>query len=155
MVTYMEYHPNNRIQLCGVPVDTNPVPVDPRKSVFNIKLALGKSFIDNKNCRTAIDATKVGVIFSSNDMSCLVSNTNSLDKKDIFTIYKNGVTLYIKKNKKESNSFTLVKIICEVKINPGISKSVQTPINIITELNSNRNGNSKLMETKIVEVLLN
>ena len=154
LVTYMEYHPNNSIQICGMPIDTNPLPVDPRKSIFNIKLALGKSFIDNKNCRQAIDATKVGVIFNPNDMSCLVNNTNSLDKKDIFTIYKNGVTLYIKKNKKESNSFTLVKIICEVKINPGISKSVQTPVNIITELNCNRNGCSKLIEIKIVEELL-
>ena len=154
LVTYMEYHPNNSIQICGMPIDTNPLPVDPRKSIFNIKLALGKSFIDNKNCRQAIDATKVGVIFNPNDMSCLVNSTNSLDKKDIFTIYKNGVTLYIKKNKKESNSFTLVKIICEVKINPGISKSVQTPVNIITELNCNRNGCSKLIEIKIVEELL-
>ena len=67
-------------------------------------------------------------------------------------MYKNGVSVFLKKNKKDSN-FSLEKILIRVKINPGISKSVQTPINIITELNNNRNGFGKLVENKIVEKL--
>ena len=154
LITYMEYHSNNNIQLYGSPLDTNNISIDPRKNVISIKLGLGNNIIENKTCKSSIDPKKVGVIFNTNDMSNLVDTTNSLEKKDVFTLCKEGISVVFKKNKKENNSYILDKVVIGVKINPSISKSVQTPINIITELNNNRNGYGKLIESKIVEKLL-
>ena len=64
---------------------------------------------------------------------------------------KNGINVVLKKHKNES--YILAKIVLGVKINPSISKSVQTPINIITELNNNKNGYTKLVESNILEKL--
>jgi hypothetical protein len=150
LITYMEYHKNNNIELCGVPSDTKNITIDPRKQMIQIKCGLGKSFLDNKTGKINNDQSNTGVTFNPNDMTNLVSNLN---KKDIFSFYKNGVTFSIKKNKKDNN-FTLFRVNLRVKINPSITKSVQTPINIITELNNNRVGLSKLIEKKIVEKIL-
>ena len=149
LIAYFEYHKNNNLELCGVPLDTNSIILDPRKHIITIRCGLGKTFIDNKTCKSSNDLTNIGLIFNTNDMINLIKNP---EKKEIFTIYKNGITIYLKKGKKD-NTFSLFKVVIRVKINPGISKSVQTPINIITELNNNRNGFSKIVENKLVEKL--
>ncbi len=152
LITYFEYHNNNTLLLCGKPLDTTNISFDPRKQMITIRCGLGKSFIDYKTAKPSTDIANIGLMFNSNDMGNLFKNLKIQDKKDTFTLYKNGVSVFLKKNKKDSN-FSLEKILIRVKINPGISKSVQTPINIITELNNNRNGFGKLVENKIVEKL--
>ena len=149
LITYMEYHKNNSIQLCGIPLDTTNINLDPRKQMIQIKCGLGKSFIDNKNAKVNNDQTNTGVIFNPNDMTNLIN----LNKKDNIIIYKNGIIVSLKRNKKDNN-FALVKVVIGVKINPSITKSVQTPINIITELNNNKNGLAKLISKKIVDKIL-
>ena len=85
-------------------------------------------------------------------MGNLIKSLKNAEKKETYILYKKGVSIFVKKGKKDNN-FSLEKILIRVKINPSISKSVQTPINIITELNNNRNGYSKLVDNKIVEKL--
>ena len=150
--TYFEYHKNNNLQLCGIPLDTSTILLDPRKHIITIRCGLGKTFIDNKTCKATTDPSSVGISFSLEDMTNLINSLKNQDKTEIFTLFKNGATIVIKKNKKD-NSFSLVKVVLNVKINPSISKSVQTPINIITELINNRNGLAKLVENKIVDEL--
>ena len=152
LISYFEYHKNNMLQLCGVPSELSNIVIDPKKQIITIKCGLGKNIIDNKNSKTNSDPTNTGLIFNSTDMAYLYNNLKKLDKKNNFVLYKNGVTILLKKAKKD-NFFALDKVIINVKINPSISKSVQTPINIITELNNNRNGFAKLVENKIVEKL--
>ena len=152
LTTYLEYHNNNNLKLCGVPLDSSSILFDPRKHIITIRCGLGKTFIDNKTCKATTDPSTIGTSFSIGDMTNLINSIKNQDKTEIFTLYKNGATIVIKKSQKD-NSFSLVKVVLGVKINPGISKSVQTPINIITELNNNRNGLSKLIDNKIVEEL--
>ena len=150
--TYFEYNKNNNLQLCGIPLDASTILLDPRKHIITIRCGLGKTFIDNKTCKATTDPSSVGISFSLEDMTNLINSLKNQDKTEIFTLFKNGATIVIKKNKKD-NSFSLVKVVLNVKINPSISKSVQTPINIITELINNRNGLAKLVENKIVDEL--
>ena len=151
LVTYFEYHKNNNLQLCGVPLDTNNIIIDPKKQIISVKVGLGKIFVDNKTCKTSYDHSNISLVFLSNDMINIIKSKET-SKKDIYTIYKNGISIVLKKNKKDNNIY-LVKVVIRVKINPGISKSVQTPINIITELNNHKNGIAKIKENKIIDKL--
>ena len=150
MITYMEYHSNNYIVLCGTPLDNSTIVIDPKKQIIQLKLKLGNHFIDNKTCKPDNDFENVEVVFSGNDMANIINNPGQANVP--LKIHKSGITLSLKK--KDSN-FILEKVIVGVKINPSISKSVKMPVNIITELNSNRNclGLEKLMESKIVDKL--
>ena len=150
LVTYFEYHKNNTLELCGVPLESENIVIDPRKQIIQIKCGLGKSFVDNKTCKASSDQSNNAIVFTQIDINNIINN--SKDNKDVINLYKNGVTVFLKKNRKENN-FRLIKVVFRVKINPSISKSVQTPINIITELNNNRNGFGKLIDNKIVEKL--
>jgi hypothetical protein len=152
LITYFEYHKNNILLLVGTPLESSNTNFDPRKQIITIKCGLGKAFIDNKTSRPVTDSSNVGIVFNSSDMGNLIKSLKNADKKEAYTLYKKGVTIFLKKGKKDNN-FILDKIFIRVKINPSISKSVQTPINIITELNNNRNGYSKLVDNKIVEKL--
>ena len=152
LTTYFEYHKNNTLLLCGVPLDSSNYNFDPKKHIITIKCGLGKSIIDNKTSKPSADPSNAGLIFNSSDMGNLLKSLKDGEKKEKYIIYKNGVSIFLKKGKKDNN-FALDKILIRVKINPGISKSVQTPINIITELNNNKNGFAKLVDNKIVEKL--
>ena len=150
LVTYFEYHKNNNLELCGVPLDTNNIIIDPKKQIITIKVSFGKTFVDYKTCKSSNDLANISLIFNTNDM--INAKNKESEKKDIYIIYKNGISIVLKRNKKD-NCLYLAKVVIRVKINPGISKSVQTPINIITELNNNRNGLSKIIENKLVDKL--
>ena len=155
LITYFEYHQNNNLQLCGVPLESNnEINLDPRKQIITIKCGLGKNFIDYKTCRSSSDINNNSIIFNTSDMNNLINSLKNDEKKDNFTLYKKGITIFLKKGKKD-NSLSLSKVVLNVKINPGISKSVQTPINIITELNNNRNGVGKIIDNKIIDKLFN
>ena len=147
LITYLEYNNNNNLKLFGVPLDSSNILFAPRKNIITIRCGLGKTFIDKKTCKATSYPSTIGNSFSIGDMTNLINSIKNQDKTEIFTLYKNGVTIVIRKNQKD-NSFSLVKVILGVKINPGNSKSVLTPINIITELNNNRNGLSKLIDNK-------
>ena len=154
LITYMEYHKNNSIELCGVPQETTNIIFDPTKQNLQIKCYLGKYPVDNKTCKTITEANSQAIIFSRNDIPNLGKKYNKdiiKNNNDIITMNKNGISVVLKKHKNES--YILVKIVLGVKINPSISKSVQTPINIITELNNNKNGYTKLVESNILEKL--
>ena len=153
LVTYMEYHKNNSIQLCGMPQEKKNILFDPLKQKIQIKCYLGNNIVDNKTCKSLNDANYQGIIFNKDDMASIIDISKSIKTtKEIINLNKNGVNIVFKKNKND-NTYTLVKIVLGVKINPSISKSVQTPINIITELNNNRNGYGKLVDSKILEKL--
>ena len=154
LITYMEYHKNNSIELCGVPQETTNIIFDPTKQNLQIKCYLGKYPVDNKTCKTITEANSQAIIFNKNDMPNLGKKGNKdiiKNNNDIITLNKNGINVVLKKHK--NDSYILVKIVLGVKINPSISKSVQTPINIITELNNNKNGYTKLVESNILEKL--
>ncbi len=150
----MEYHKNNNIELCGLPLQKDEIIIVPKKQNIIIKIALGKFIVNNKTCN--INNNNNEIIFNSNDMYELIKdidNKNEInqDKKEVYIINKNGVYLYFKLN---FGTFRLIKVIIKVKINPGLVKSIKMPINIITELNNNKNGYEKLVKNKIIDELL-
>ena len=154
LITYMEYHKNNNIELCGIPLQKDEIIIVPKKQNIIIKIALGKFIVNNKTCN--INNNNNEIIFNSNDMYELIKdidNKNEInqDKKEVYIINKNGVYLYFKLN---FGTFRLIKVIIKVKINPGLVKSIKMPINIITELNNNKNGYEKLVKNKIIDELL-
>ena len=153
LITYMEYHKKNNIELCGMPFYNNDIILNPNKQNISIKIALGKSFIDNKTCNI-LNNNNIDVldfIININDMYELIKDNNEYNKNKLYIIYKNGLYIYLKRNE---NLYKIIKIIIKVKINPSIIKSLSMPINIITELNNNKNGYDKLIKNKIIEKLL-
>ena len=161
LITYMEYHLKNNIELCGIPSENSDISFIPKKENISIKIALGKFFVDNKSCNS-INENNINInndlkdfIFDINDMHELIKeldnkNDDNIVQKEEYIISKNGVYIYLKRNQ---NSFKLIKVIIKVKINPEITKGIQTPINIITELNSNKNGYEKIVKYKIIDQL--
>ena len=156
LTTYMEYHKKNKIELCGMPLLKEDIIIKPKDNKISIRIALGKFFVD-KTCNLINDNINLtDLIINSNDMSELIKDSENnkgenIYKKKEFLINKNGVLIYFKKLE---NIFHLKKIIVKVKINPTIIKSIQMPINIITELNNNKNGFEKIVKNKIIEQLL-
>ena len=158
LITYFEYHKRNNIELCGMPLANNEIIFTPKKHNVLIKIALGKFFVDNKTCNMIIDNSinnLTDLILDISDMNDLIKDSENkedeiIDVNKIYTINKNGVLIHIKKSK---NSFKLIKVIIKVKIFPEITKGIQTPINIITELNNNKNGYEKIVKNKIIEQL--
>ena len=158
LVTYMEYHKKNNIELCGMPLGNKEIEFTPKKNNILIRIALGKFFVDNKTCNLIIDNSinnLTDFILNVNDMYDLIKDSENksdenIDTKKIYLINKNGVFVYFKRTQ---NAFKIVKVVIKVKINPEITKGIQTPINIITELNNNKNGNEKIVKNKIIEQL--
>ena len=160
LITYMEYHKNNNIELCGIPIENNDIILIPKEQNISIKISLGKFFVDNKNCNIINDNNITinnlsDFILTLNDMYELIkdsemNNNENINKNKIYKINKNGVIVYFKKNK---NIYKLIKIIIKIKINPEIIKGVKMPINIITELNNNKIGYEKIIKNKIIEQL--
>jgi hypothetical protein len=158
LVTYMEYHKKNNIELCGMPLGNKEIEFTPKKNNILIRIALGKFFVDNKTCNLIIDNSinnLTDFILNANDMYDLIKDSENksdenIDTKKIYLINKNGVFVYFKRTQ---NAFKIVKVVIKVKINPEITKGIQTPINIITELNNNKNGNEKIVKNKIIEQL--
>ena len=158
LITYMELHKNNNIELCGMPLLKDDISINPKKQNITIKIALGKYFVNNKTCtvNTTNNININDLSFNSLDMYELLKEPENKDDINIninkeYIVKKNGVFLYFKKN---NNLFKLIKVIIKVKINPGLVKSIKMPINIITELNNNKNGYEKIVKYKIVEELL-
>ena len=161
LITYMEYHQKNNIELCGIPPDNEEdILFIPKKQNLSIKIALGKFFVDNKTC-CIINENNVSInnlsdfILNSSDLYEIINDLeknadeNNIEKK-VYTINKNGVNIYLQKHK---NSVKIIKVIIKIKINPEIIKGVQMPINLITELNNNKNGYEKIVNNKIIEKL--
>ena len=159
LVTYMEYHKKNNIELCGMPLGNKEIEFTPKKNNILIRIALGKFFVDNKTCNLIIDNSinnLTDFILNSNDMYDLIKDSENktdenIDTKKIYLINKNGVFVYFKRTQ---NAFKIVKVVIKVKINPEITKGIQTPINIITELNNNKNGNEKIVKNKIINKMV-
>ena len=161
LITYMEYHIKNNIELFGIPQENSDIIFVPKKQNISIKIALGRFFVDNKSCNS-INENNINInndlkdfIFDINDMHELIKeldnkNDDNIIQKKEYIISKNGVYIYFKRNQ---NSFKLIKVIIKVKINPEITKGIQTPINIITELNNNKNGYEKIVKYKIIDQL--
>ena len=125
--------------------------MNPLIQILQIRCWLGSLTYDVKSCKCVKDLANKGVVFNNKDMEKMTNNLIDI-KNSIYLLYKEGISVYFKKN--ENNSFSLEKIRIKVKINPSVTKSIQTPINIITELNNNDNGTNKLRELKIIEQLL-
>ena len=154
LITYMEHHKNNNIELCGMPLLKDDTSIIPKKQKIIIKIALGKTVVNSKTC--SANNNNNNLIFNPNDMYELVKeldkkNDINNDKKEEYIVKKNGVYLYFNKNQ---GTFKLIKVVIKVKINPGMVKSIKMPINIITELNNNKNGYEKLVKNKIIEEIL-
>ena len=155
LITLMEYHIKNNIELCGIPTENNDIIFIPKKQNISIKIALGKFFVDNKSCNSIDENNLTDFVFDTNDMYELIKeldnkNDNNIEQKKEYIISKNGSYIYFKRYQ---NSFKLIKVIIKIKINPETVKGVQTPINIITELNNNKNGYEKIVKYKIIEQL--
>ena len=161
LTTYMEYHKNNTIELCGMPLENSNIKLNPEKQNILVKIALGKFFIENKTCNV-LDENNIysnnfnESNFTLNDMNELVKENdndnkeNNIDDGKVYIINKNGIYIYFKKVEK---SFKLIKVVIKVKINPAIIEGIQTPINIITELNNCKNGYEKIVKNQIIENL--
>ena len=162
LITYMEYHKKNKIELCGVPLGNEEILFFPKKKNISIKIALGKYCVDNKTCNLIYENN---INISVNNLSDFILDSDDMDElikdleknkenniNNIYTINKNGISIFFKKNQNQ-NAYKLIKIIIKVKINPEIIKGVQMPMNIITELNNNKSGYEKIIKYKIVEQL--
>ena len=156
LITYMEYHKKNKIELCGMPIMKNDIIIKPKEYKISIRIALGKFFVDNKTCNLLNDNINMtDLIINTNDMQELIKDSENnkgenINKIKEYIINKNGAYIYFKKIE---NLFHLTKIIINIKINPSIIKSIQMPINIITELINNKNGFEKIVKNKIIEQL--
>ena len=156
LITYMEYHKKNKIELCGMPLMKNDIIIKPKDNKISIRIALGKFFVDNKTCNLLNDNINMtDLIINTNDMQELIKDSENNKGENVYKIKeyiinKNGAYIYFKKIE---NLFHLTKVIINIKINPTIIKSIQLPINIITELNNNKNGFEKIVKNKIIEQL--
>ena len=124
----MEYHKNNTIELCGMPLENSNIKLNPEKQNILVKIALGKFFIENKTCNV-LDENNIysnnfnESNFTLNDMNELVKENdndnkeNNIDDGKVYIINKNGIYIYFKKVEK---SFKLIKVVIKVKINSAV-----------------------------------
>jgi hypothetical protein len=118
LVTYMEYHKKNNIELCGMPLGNKEIEFTPKKNNILIRIALGKFFVDNKTCNLIIDNSinnLTDFILNVNDMYDLIKDSENktdenIDTKKIYLINKNGVFVYFKRTQ---NAFKIVKVVIQ------------------------------------------
>ena len=146
---YIEYNDDNNVMMTSTVQYPHQIIFGESISGIQIICLLGRITI-SRNCNAISNASNF-LTFSVKDILRDIIPLNS--DKNMFIFKKEGINLIIKQNE-DKNSFSLEKIFFYIRIRPDSLVPFKTPINLITELNSNKKGYEKLLEIKAVDKLL-
>ena len=148
LINYLQYYNDNNIKIICQPQESQNIVFDETISGIQIVCLLGRIAI-SKNCNAMNNASNF-LSFSLNDILKEIIPYNS--SNDIFIFQKEGINLLLKQGENKK-IYSLIKIFFIIRIKPDSTIGFKTPINLITELNNNKNGHEQLVKINAVEKL--